>query len=59
MEADMTHFTILHVMKRYVGKVRTLRNEIRTERFLNGLPANIRNDIGWPDKHEGWHKRRN
>lgn len=55
----MTHFTILHVMKRYVGKVRTLRNEIRTERFLNGLPANIRNDIGWPDNHEGWRKRRN
>lgn len=55
----MTPFTILHTMKRYVGKVRTMRNEIRTERFLNALPADLRADIGWPDMHEGWRKRGN
>jgi hypothetical protein len=55
----MTRFTILHTMKRYVGKVRTLRNEIRTERFLNSLPSDIRADIGWPDRHEEWRQRGN
>lgn len=55
----MTRFTILHAMRRYVGKVRTLRNEIRTERFLNSLPPHVRADIGWPDVHEGWREHRN
>ncbi|MGB3537620.1 MAG: hypothetical protein WBA42_05635 [Mesorhizobium sp.] len=55
----MTHFSILHAVRRYVGKVRTLRNEIRTERFLNSLPSDIRADIGWPDMHDGWPKRGN
>lgn len=50
----MTQLTILHSVKRYIGKVRTLRNEIRTERLLNSLPAEVRMDIGWPDLHEDW-----
>ena len=53
----MIRFPILRSMKRYAGKVRTLRNEIRTERFLNSLPADIRADIGWPDMHQGWRRR--
>ena len=35
----------------YVGKVRTMRNEIRTQRLMNSLPADIRKDIGWPDMY--------
>ncbi len=52
----MTQFTILHTMKRYIGKVRTLRNEIRTERLLNSLPIEVQADIGWPDMHENWRR---
>ncbi|WP_157016448.1 hypothetical protein [Mesorhizobium xinjiangense] len=32
---------------------RALRDEIRTERILNELPAHIRKDIGWPDARGG------
>jgi hypothetical protein len=49
----MNGFSILHSMKRYVGKIRTMRNEIRTERVLNALPSDIRRDIGWPDIYAG------
>jgi hypothetical protein len=49
----MTRLSIVSTMKHYVGKVRTIRNEIRTERFLNSLPPEIRADIGWPDLHRG------
>jgi hypothetical protein len=28
-----------------------MRNEIRTQRFMNALPADIRKDIGWPDMY--------
>ncbi|MET2832756.1 hypothetical protein [Mesorhizobium shangrilense] len=47
----MTGFTILRDMQHYVGKIRTIRNEIRTQRFLNALPPDIRKDIGWPDMY--------
>lgn len=47
----MTEFAIFSSVKRYIGRIRTLRNEIRTERFLNALPPEIRADIGWPDMH--------
>ncbi|GLR41943.1 hypothetical protein GCM10007880_24590 [Mesorhizobium amorphae] len=47
----MNGFTILHSVQHYVGKIRTMRNEIRTQRFMNGLPADIRKDIGWPDMY--------
>lgn len=49
----MTRSTVLRTMRHYLGKVRTLRNEIRTERMLNSLPAHLRTDIGWPDDYEG------
>lgn len=37
----------------YVGKLRTMRNEIRTRRALDSLPAELRKDIGWPDQYHG------
>ncbi|MHA6645115.1 hypothetical protein [Mesorhizobium sp. A623] len=49
----MTTFTVLNAMIRYVGKVRTLRNEIRTERLLNSFPAHLQHDIGWPERRKG------
>ncbi len=55
----MIDFAILHALRRYVGKVRTLRNEIRTERLLNSLPPGVRADIGWPDLHKDWRRYRN
>jgi hypothetical protein len=53
----MNGFTILRSVQHYVGKIRTMRNEIRTRRFLDGLPQSIRKDIGWPDNYEGRHGR--
>lgn len=53
----MTQFPLLRRVRRYLGKIRTLRNEMRTERLLNSLSCEVRNDIGWPDKHDGWPQR--
>ena len=53
----MNGFTILRRVQHYVGKIRTMRNEIRTQRFLNALPQSIRKDIGWPDNYKGRHNR--
>ena len=47
----MNGSTILRSVQHYVGKIRTMRNEIRTQRFMNSLPADIRKDIGWPDMY--------
>jgi hypothetical protein len=47
----MNGFTILRNVQHYVGKMRTIRNEIRTQRFMNALPPSIRKDIGWPDMY--------
>jgi hypothetical protein len=55
----MNGFTILRGMQHYVGKIRTMRNEIRTQRFMNSLPPDVRKDIGWPDMFEGRHIRGN
>jgi hypothetical protein len=41
-EAVMNRFAIIDSLHRYVGKIRTIRNEIRTERLLNSLSADIR-----------------
>ncbi|AWC21993.1 hypothetical protein CO731_01447 [Aminobacter sp. MSH1] len=41
---------IFRAVRHYAGKIRTIHNEIRTERFLNSLPADLRKDIGWPDR---------
>lgn len=46
----MNPLNAVRSIRRYAGKVQTLRNQIRTERFLNRLPADIRKDIGWPDR---------
>jgi hypothetical protein len=37
-------------VRRCIGKIRTIRDEIRTERFMNALPEELRKDIGWPDR---------
>ena len=47
----MPRFPVVTAMKRYAGRIRAIRNDIRTERFLNSLPPEIRADIGWPDMH--------
>ena len=54
----MNAATPFRAIRRYAGKIRTLRDQIRTERFLNSLPAEIRKDIGWPDRHAGLRRRR-
>ena len=48
----MAAFTpnLLRTISRYAGKIRTLRDDIRTERLLNSLSAQTRRDIGWPDQ---------
>jgi hypothetical protein len=55
--AVMNTPTIFSSMKHYVGRVRAIRNDIRTERLLNSLPREIRVDIGWPDLHRGESRR--
>ena len=37
----MNAYEPIRLLKRYVGKMRTLRNELRSERLLNSLPSNI------------------
>jgi hypothetical protein len=49
----MSRFFVFAAMRHYAGKVRAIRNQIRTERFLNGLSAQMRADIGWPDRYRG------
>ncbi len=48
----MNPFAIAHSIRRYAGKLQTIRNQVRTERVLNGLPEHLRKDIGWPDRFE-------
>jgi len=45
----MNPFSPLHSLRRTVGEIRRMRREIRTIRFLNALPSDLRKDIGWPD----------
>jgi uncharacterized protein YjiS (DUF1127 family) len=44
--------TALRALAHYVGKVQTIRNEARTRRALDSLPASLRKDIGWPDRYQ-------
>lgn len=48
----MSTFTpgIFRTVRHYAGKIRTMQNEIRTVRLMNSLPADLRKDIGWPDR---------
>jgi hypothetical protein len=48
----MNRFAVFSMLRAYAGKVRTIRNEIRTERFMNRLPPHLRADIGWPGRYE-------
>jgi len=41
-------FAPIAAISRYTANMRALRQNIRTERVLNSLPAEIRKDIGWP-----------
>ena len=43
------------IARRYLGKIRTLRDDIRTERQIRALSPSLRKDIGWPD---AWERRR-
>lgn len=45
----MNSFTPLDIARHYFGKLRTLREDLRTERQILALPPSIRKDIGWPD----------
>ena len=56
----MAAFTpnLLRTISRYAGKIRTLRDDIRTERLLNSLSAQTRRDIGWPDQFTDHRARR-
>lgn len=44
---------VFHVIGRYAAEWRALREEARTARIVNALPAWIRKDIGWPEARRG------
>jgi hypothetical protein len=46
-------FAPIALISRYTANLRALRDDIRTERILNSLPADIRKDIGWPEIYAG------
>ena len=48
----MNEVALFSGMKRYIGKIRTLRNESRTRRLLGNLPLSVQKDIGWPDSYD-------
>jgi hypothetical protein len=43
--------TLLGTFRQYAGKLKTMRDEVRTRRMLDSLPADLRKDIGWPDRY--------
>ncbi|MEP9372857.1 hypothetical protein [Mesorhizobium sp. KR1-2] len=45
-------------VRHYAGKIQTMRDQIRTERFFNSLPESIQKDIGWPDTYAARRARR-
>jgi hypothetical protein len=45
----MNMFAPTRFFARYLGKIRTLRDEARTTRLIASLPRSIQKDIGWPD----------
>lgn len=50
--------SLLGMVSRIAADWRTWREEVRTETLLNGLPHQIRKDIGWPDAHASSLSRR-
>jgi hypothetical protein len=43
--------SFLGTFRQYAGKLKTMRDEARTVRLLDSLPADLRKDIGWPDRY--------
>ena len=54
----MQVFAPFRSVRRYMGKIKTIRDEIRTERLMNSLPEELRRDIGWPERLPDRHSRR-
>lgn len=50
---------LFRTLRRYAAGIRAVREEIRTERIINELPASIRKDIGWPDAYAERRSHRN
>ena len=42
--------SLLKTIRHYAGRIQTMRDDMRTKRIMNALPASIRKDIGWPDQ---------
>jgi uncharacterized protein YjiS (DUF1127 family) len=57
----MAAFTpsLFRTIARYAGKIRTLRDDMRTRRLLNSLSDQTRRDIGWPDQFSDRRVRHN
>lgn len=55
----MTPFTstLIGSLHQYAGKMKTMRDEARTRRLLDSLPADLRKDIGWPDQYPELRRR--
>lgn len=47
----MSTLGFVGTFRQYVGKLKTMRDEARTRRMLDSLPAEMRKDIGWPDRY--------
>jgi hypothetical protein len=45
-------------LSRYRTALRTVHEEIRTERLINELSPRLRKDIGWPDAYAERRARR-
>jgi hypothetical protein len=45
----MNVFAPVQLVAKYLGKIKTLRDEVRTTRMIAALPRSIQKDIGWPD----------
>jgi len=54
----MTVFNAIEIARHYFGRIRRMREEIRTEQLINSLPREIRKDIGWPDNYAARRARR-
>ena len=55
----MTAYTpgFLGTFRQYAGKLKTMRNEVRTRVSLIRCPHDIRKDIGWPDRYPHFDRR--
>jgi hypothetical protein len=45
------NLSLIGTFRQYAGKLKTMRDEVRTRRMLDSLPAELRKDIGWPDRY--------